>query len=115
MSDKPTPKPNTEKSAEQMKAKHEQPGYGGKVKQTSPGIMKMEMPAKGKECAYEKSHTKQEARFNKRGAVTNWNKKRPHKRPNLAAHRNPAVPDPSTPQKVKPPECKQKYDGKKIW
>lgn len=110
MSDTPTPKPKKGLSMMQLRAPHEK-DQKMRVKETGPGIIRMQTPKEGKECGYIKAHTRQENKFNKRGATVVWNKKRPHKPANVAAHRNPKVPDPVTPSKVQPPECKKKYGG----
>jgi hypothetical protein len=118
MSDKPTADPQSGKAGgpkrKLMKAAHEKPNYGGKIKETSPGILKKPIPAEGKECAYVKSHTRQENKFNRRGATRVWNKVRPHIPANVAGH-DPKDPGEYTyPTSVKPPECAASYNGHKV-
>lgn len=114
MSDKPTKGPKPGKTVTHPEAKHEKAGYGGGIRETSPGIIVKPVPKEGKECAYAKVHTRQENKFNRRGAVRVWNKVRPHIPADVAGHNEKTPGDQPYPKKVQSPECAPSYDGHKI-
>jgi hypothetical protein len=118
MSDKPTSDPKSGTKSvppipKRIAGAHEKAGYGGRVKMTSPGILKIRQPGKGKEFGLDKARKRAERKFN-RGATKVWNKTRPHIPVDTSKNEPMSVPDPETPSSVKPAECKSRYGRHKV-
>jgi hypothetical protein len=91
-----------------MKHKANSPGYGGKAKETGPGIHVLPMPGESTNSlnAYGRRADK---RHSGKGPAA-WNDKRPQS----TMDQDTGGPAPRMPSKVKPAECKKRYQGKPI-